>query len=65
MKSYGGKLFESIVEKDNFIVAQKLSRQGKSNRKEIKIFEANLDKNPAACYSQKVSYGKIQKQEDI
>lgn len=45
MKSYGGKLFESIVEKDNFIVAQKLSRQGKSNRKEIKIFEANLDKN--------------------
>lgn len=45
MKSYGGNLFESIVDKDNFTVAQKLSRQGKSNRKEIRIFESNLDEN--------------------
>lgn len=45
MKSYGGNLFESIVDKDNFTVAQKLSRQGKSSRKEIRIFESNLDEN--------------------
>lgn len=45
MKSYGGNLFESIVEKDNFKVAQQLSRQGKSRRKEIRIFESNLDEN--------------------
>lgn len=45
MKSYGGNLFESIVDKDNFTVAQKLSRQGKSSRKEIQIFESNLDEN--------------------
>lgn len=45
MKSYGGNLFESIVEKDNFKVAQQLSRQGKSRRKEIQIFESNLDEN--------------------
>lgn len=44
MKTYGN-LWQSIITKENFVLAQKKSRRKKSKRHDIKRFEKNLEAN--------------------
>lgn len=44
MKRYGN-LWQPIISKDNFILAEKESRKHKTSRHDVIEFEKNLDKN--------------------
>lgn len=44
MKRYGN-MWQSIISKDNFVLAQKESRKNKTKRYDVINFEKNLDKN--------------------